>query len=231
MIQSNYIPWRGYFDFIDDVDVFIFYDDVQYGFGKKWRNRNKIITPFGLKYLTVPLEKKRGYKLIDEVKINYQHDWQLDHINKLISNYKKAPYFFSYINQFKSILNCNFNTISELNIALCKWIISILNINTVVKLSRELLIQDEDKAIRPLLFLKKLNATVYLTGPNTAPYTDHELYKTHGIQLEFKSYDYLPYHQCWSNFCNNVSILDLIFNTGPNAIKYLKSRTPNVRVC
>lgn len=229
IIQSNYIPWRGYFDFVDDVDVFVFYDDVPFGQGKKWRNRNQIKTPQGLKWLTVPLKKGKSDKLIRELQISYTHDWRREHVNKLATHYRQAPYLSPYLEEFAGILDREYTHLSELNIALCKWIMGILGIETETKVSWEFSAQG-DKRTRPLNLLVEMGATKYLSGATAAPYTDEALFRANGIELEYKSYDYLSYPQLWGEFMGQVSVLDLIFNTGTNAPQYLKSQKPNTRV-
>jgi len=103
MIQSNFIPWRGYFDFIDTVDLFIFYDDVNFGQGKKWRNRNKIKTKLGWQWLTVPLESNKSNKIIEEVKINYNTQWVKEHYNKLYENYHNSLYWKLYMSPLQKV--------------------------------------------------------------------------------------------------------------------------------
>jgi hypothetical protein len=229
IIQSNYVPWRGYFDFIDDVDLFVFYDDVPFGQGKKWRNRNQIKTEKGLSWLTVPLRRATPDTLIQDMEINHETDWQGDHVNKLLSHYRKAPFLHPYVDQFADIVASRYRTISELNVTLCKWVMKVLDIHTETKMSHEFQACG-DKRDRPIDLLSKAGATTYVSGPAAAPYTDLDLYRAHGIGFEYKSYDYEVYPQLWGAFEASVTVLDLILNTGPAARTYLKSITPNVKV-
>lgn len=226
-IQSNYIPWRGYFDFIDDVDLFVFYDDVQYGMGKKWRNRNKIKSRRGSQWLSIPLKHGKNNKLISEVAIDYSRRWQAKHLNLLYENYHNSPFFYLYIDEFSSVINKRYSNISELNVAVCKWIMSQLKIQSEVRMSHEFNLKG-DKKERVQHLLHKVRASAYLTGPNTLPYTDTQFFQASGISLEVKTYEYESYPQLWGEFIGNVSILDLIFNTGCDARKYLKSIKPNL---
>lgn len=228
MIQPNYIPWRGYFDFIDDVDVFVFYDDVPYGQGKKWRNRNVIKTPAGLKWLTVPLCHGQANTPICDVLISDSRRWQDVHMNQLQVNYRKAPYWHEYADDFYTIINKDYLRIADLDIELCGWIMRVLGIDTQILRSHDLAVPAGNKAERPVKLLERIGAWTYVTGPNTEPYTDLQLFHSHGIRVEFKSYDYMFYPQLWGgDFVDNVSVLDLLFNTGPLARQYLKSLTPN----
>src|SRR5262245_8270050 len=105
MIQPNYMPWRGYFDFIDEVDLFIFYDDVPYGQGKKWIKPNIIKTRHWLKWMTVPLKHHDRNSLIRDVQIDYSRNWQSDHLNLLYESYHQSPFWENYINEFASLIN------------------------------------------------------------------------------------------------------------------------------
>src|SRR5581483_4169633 len=135
VIQSNYIPWRGYFDFIDSVDLFVFHDDLQYT-KNDWRNRNRILTPAGLRWLTVPVSYKYVEQKIDEVSIDYQQNWAARHIQLLEANYRRSPFFWDYIDELGSILEKPFASISELNVTVCKWLMHVLEIHTPIRMSR-----------------------------------------------------------------------------------------------
>lgn len=225
IIQSNYVPWRGYFDFIDDVDLFIFYDDVKYTKGD-WRNRNKIKSQQGLEWLTIPVKFLKLNQLIKDTAIDYSQKWQKYHEKKLNQNYSKALHYNTYINDFVSIINITYSSISELNVVLCKWIMKMLEIHTPTKMSHDFYLSG-NKTARLIDLLTQVSATSYLSGSSAAAYLDMELFRQTGIQLEFKSYDYAPYPQLWGEFTGEVTVLDLLFNTGPEARKYLKSRTSN----
>src|SRR5262245_42016043 len=186
MIQSNYVPWRGYFDFIDDVDLFVFYDDVQYT-PKDWRNRNRIKTRNGLKWLSVPVAHDRA-TLIQDAHIRYESRWVDKHIRSLSLEYKTAAFFVPYAEEFFEILRSRFRTISELNVHACKWVMRKLGIRTDTRMSSDFAVQG-NKSDRPIAILEKLGATSYLSGPASKPYTDVQKFKEAGIGLEFKSYE------------------------------------------
>ena len=225
VIQSNYVPWRGYFDFIDSVDLFVFHDDLQYT-KNDWRNRNRIVTPDGLRWLTVPVSYKKVSQRIDEVPVDYRQEWAKQHLNQLEANYRRAPFFQTYAPDFARIIARDFASISELNVALCKWIMEILDIRTPVLMSRNLKVSGT-KSERLIDLLTTVNATTYLSGPSAAAYLDLPLFQQHGFRVEYKSYDYPTYSQCHPGFCGDASILDLLFNTGPDARQYMKSGAPN----
>lgn len=222
--QSNYIPWRGYFDFIDDVDLFIFYDDVQYSH-RTWRNRNQVKTANGLVWLSVPV--LHGHDtLIENARIRYDTRWVDKHTRTLSLAYQKAPHLQPYLGEFAGLLGCGFETISQLNVAVCRWVMEKLSIRTRTMMSSELEAQG-DKFERPLRILREVGATAYLSGPTARPYTDAGRIREAGIGLEFKAYGYGEYPQLHGAFAGAVSVLDLLFNTGPAARSHLKSSLPN----
>lgn len=221
MIQSSYIPWRGYFDFIDDCDLFVFYDDVQYTH-RSWRNRNRIKTDRGPMWLSVPVLHNQE-TLIQQAQIDYSTRWSDKHMRSLTLAYSKAPYFEAYAPGFFDILRSRPKTISELNVRASAWIMEQLGISTRTRMSNEFGIHG-DKEERPLRILRHLGATAYLAGPTAKPYTDSEKFRRAGVALEFKVYDYPEYPQLHGAFEPNVTVLDLLFNCGPQARRYLKSR-------
>lgn len=229
IIQSNYIPWRGYFDFIDDVDLFIFYDDVQYT-KNDWRNRNKIKTANGLIWLTVPaLFKLAENTLIEDVKIDYKKDWVKKHIDSVRFSYSKSPYFKAYADEFFNILNKRFDTISGLNINVITWIMSELDIKTNIKMSSEFN-AGGTKTDRLIDILKKAGATSYLSGPSAKSYLEVDKFREAGIVLEYKVYEYEEYPQLYGRFEPSVTVIDLLLNCGKDSRKYLKSLRPNEKV-
>jgi len=226
IIQSNYIPWRGYFDFIDDVDLFVFYDDVQYT-KKNWRNRNRIKTPNGLLWLSVPVLSNR-HTMIDEAKILYDSNWIEKHIKSMVLNYRNSLNLDECIEGYSRILTSKYETLSELNITLCKWIMQLLGIKTKIVNSRDLGISGT-KYDRPIKILKHLNANSYLSGAVAKGYIDESAFQQAGIKLEYKSYEYLPYKQLWGNsFEPSVTVLDMLCNSPREKWRlYLKSQITN----
>jgi WbqC-like protein family len=223
MIQSNYIPWRGYFDFIDDCDVFVYYDDVQYTH-RSWRNRNRIKTDRGPIWVSVPVIHDQA-TLIQDARIDYGTRWLDKHVRTLTLAYKKAPHFGAYAEEFFELLHGRPETISQLNVRVCGWIMNQLGIQTRTRMAGEFGIVG-DRVDRPLRFARHLSATSYLAGPTAKPYTDVEGFRAAGIALEFKVYDYPEYPQLHGAFEPNVTVLDLLFNCGPEARRYLKSLRP-----
>ena len=223
IIQSNYIPWKGYFDIINMVDEFILYDDVQYT-RRDWRNRNKIKTPQGLRWITIPVEVKgKYYQKIKDVKIS-DKEWGKKHWTQITQNYKKAKYFKEYKEFFKELyLNSKETYLSEINYKFIMAINEILGIKTKIRWSSEFNLVD-GKNERLLGICKDCNADVYLSGPAAKGYLDEKLFEKEGIKVEWMDYSGYPeYNQLYPPFEHGVTILDLIFNEGRNATRFMKS--------
>jgi hypothetical protein len=225
IIQSNFLPWRGYFDFIKNVDLFIFHDDLQYTKGD-WRNRNKIKTPQGTQWITVPVHYQFTNQLIDETTIIYQTDWPRHMLNCIKNSYAKAPYFEVYFPELTKLLIEPAQTISDLNVRLIHWVCSLLDIHTPMVFSRQYH-PVGTKTERLIGILKQVGATTYLSGPAAKSYLIPELFINEGIKLEYKAYGYLEYPQLYPPYDPFVSVIDLIFMTGKKATSFLTCTKEN----
>jgi hypothetical protein len=229
IIQSNFVPWRGYFDFIDSVDLFVFLDDVQYT-RRDWRNRNLFKMPHcATVWATVPVRGVSRGQLIQDVLIDYDQNWVAKLSGLLDHNYKRAPFYLEYRDKFLEILNRKYPRLSQLNVALIRWIMQELGINTRTYMSSEFN-PIGPKSSKLLDILEKVGATEYLSGLSAKSYLDEDAFKESGIILKYKSYDYPPYPQLFPPFEGRVSVLDLLLNCGPDSINYYKSRTPDILV-
>lgn len=220
VIQSNYIPWKGYFDIINDVDLFVFYDDVQYT-KNDWRNRNKIKTPKGSEWLTIPVNASNDL-LICEVEMS-NPNLISKHYKTLNALYSKAPYFKRYKPFLEHVyMEQKWSNLSEMNQYLIKHISKeFLGINAEFKDSRE---YDSNgrKLNRLIDILKKAKAEVYVSGPAAGDYIDLTRFKEEEIQLVYKDYKGYPeYEQFHPPFDHYVSILDLLFHAGPDSAYYI----------
>jgi hypothetical protein len=215
IIQSSYIPWKGYFDIIHDVDLFVFLDDVQFTV-RDWRNRNKIKTPQGARWLTIPVGSKRD-RLIHEVQIT-DDGWGISHWKSIEQNYSKTPYYKKYKGFFEHVyLDLVWTNLSQLNQFLVKRIsLDILGVQTKFSDSREYHAQGE-KLERLLDLLVKTNAEYYISGPSAKDYIVDDQIADIGIELHYKDYSGYPqYHQLFPPFDHGVTILDVLFNCGPD---------------
>ena len=223
IIQSNYIPWKGYFDIINSVDEFIIYDDMQYT-KRDWRNRNRIVTSTGLLWLTIPVKVKgKFFQKISETEVG-EDSWNKKHWTTLTHHYKKTPFFNDYKDSIEELyLNCNEKLLSKVNYRFLEGINSLLGIKTKMIFSSEFSLVGE-KSERLLNICKQAEATTYLSGPSAKTYLDENLFHQENIQVEWMDYSNYPeYPQLYSPFEHGVTVFDLIFNTGTDACKYMKS--------
>ncbi len=220
VIQSNYIPWKGYFDIIRDVDLFIFYDDVQYT-KNSWRNRNKIKTSQGVCWLTIPVGSRED-RLICDVQFA-DENWAKTHWTTLKQAYSKSPFFKRYQSFFEHVyLESKWTNLSDLNQFLIKTIArEFLGIETQFMDSREVHAEGE-KLDRLIDLLSKVGATLYVSGPTAQAYIDDRRFVEAGIELVYKDYSGYPeYSQQFPPFEHAVSIVDVLFNCGPDASHYV----------
>jgi len=223
ILQPSYIPWRGYFEQIYLADVFVFYDDVKYD-KNGWRNRNRIKTPQGVIWLTIPVHTK-GLSTenipINQIQIAWQQPWNRKHWMTLQQVYGKAPYFDLYaplLEDFYSrepVYLSEFN--SDLTIALCEK----LGISGTKFVRSSSLNASGTKTDRLIQILTPLGVDEYLTGPSAQSYIEEDKFEAAGIRLSYMVYKYPEYQQLYPPYDPNVSILDLMFMTGPDALCYI----------
>lgn len=218
--QSNYIPWKGYFDLIHDVDLFVFLDDVQFT-KNDWRNRNRIKTRAGAQWLTIPVGAS-PHRLISEVTLP-RLDWQRKHWKTLGQLYGKAPFFPQYVRFFEHVyLEHKWASLSELNQFLIQAIArDLLGIKTIFANSTDFPCEGRNQD-RVLNLLKAVRAEVYVSGPAGKAYLDPKRFDRAGIALRWKDYaGYPEYAQFHPPFLHAVTILDLLFHVGPAAPHYI----------
>jgi len=222
IVQPSYIPWRGYFDLIRRVDLFVFYDDVQYD-RRGWRNRNRIKTPLGTRWLTIPVHA-RGAQTegvpIHRIRTAGDH-WPQEHLQVLRRAYGATPYFSEYEEWLDRVYAAPPALLADFTIALTKDVASFLGIATPFVRSSELGGAGA-KTERLLDVLRKVGATRYLSGPSARAYIDEEQFASAGIALEWMEYRYSDYPQLYPPFDQHVSVLDLLFMTGPRARDFLQ---------
>jgi hypothetical protein len=220
ILQSNYIPWKGYFDIIHFVDEFIWYDDVQYT-KNDWRNRNKIITANGAQWLTVPCSGKGGL-LINQVELK-DPKWQEKHWKTLTNAYSKAPFFSQFREFFKELyLGCRWEMLYLMNRAFVERIShEILGIKTIFGDSTDYDVQGKKQG-KLLGIIEKAGADTYLSGPAAKNYIDEDEFHRQNISLEWMDYSGYPeYPQIYGEFTHSVTILDLLFNVGDETPWYI----------
>ena len=226
ILQSSYIPWKGYFDLINMVDEFILYDDRQYT-KRDWRNRNRVKTPQGPIWLTIPVKVKGQYtQRIDEVVIS-EPSWPENHWQTLHHNYASAPHFAAGRAIFERLyLECapTMSNLSQINRTFIEAICGILGINTRISISTDYPAPASDRTGTLIGLCKSAGATGYLSGPSARAYIKEEEFERAAIALSYMDYSGYPeYPQLNPPFEHEVTVLDLIFNTGPDARLFMKS--------
>ena len=218
--QSNFLPWRGYFDLIRCADVFVFHDDIQYT-KQDWRNRNRLKMNDGTHWFTVPVKKHPTDTAIDHIEID-GHSWVNQHRGMIASSLSLCPHYRDVLPLIKDLEK--FTHLSAMNQELIRRICFYLGIHTQRMDARPMGLTGK-KTEKILAICKYLGADTYISGPAARQYLDVDLLENHGIKTEWKDYNYLSYPQPWGAFDGAVTILDLIANLGPEAQNNIYSMT------
>jgi hypothetical protein len=223
ILQPSYIPWRGYFDQINQAEVFVFYDDVQYD-KHGWRNRNQIKTAQGKQWLTIPVHSG-GVTVestpIREVRIDWHTAWNKAHWKALTFAYNRAPFFHNYAPLLESFYQRHDEFLADFTIDLTIALAEELGIGKTRFVRSSTLQASGQKTGRLVQILAELGATHYLSGPSARDYIEPDQFTAAGIALEYIKYDYPEYPQLYPPYDGQVSILDLLFMTGPDAIQFV----------
>lgn len=220
--QSNYIPWKGYFDAINQADVFVIYDEMQYT-KNDWRNRNQIKTPNGIQWLTIPVKQGMLDQKISETEVANQV-WRKKHWKTILQNYRKAPHFEEFAPDFEELyLNDSETNLSQINEKFIHAINQQLGITTEFRSSSDFDLSEE-RTQRLVNICSELKADTYLSGPAAKDYLNEAPFNDAGIGVEWLDYSGYPeYPQQFGGFEHGVTILDLLFNTGKDAPEFMKS--------
>lgn len=211
IIQSNYLPWKGYFHIIQSVDHFVFLDSVKYT-RRDWRNRNLIKTPEGVVWLTIPVHASGNTPINQAVIADFR--WQKNHLKTLKQFYGKCPYFEEYFPLLEELYSRRWKYLSDLNQTLIREISQLLGIKTRFYDDRQFSTSD-NKSRRLRDIVEALGADIYITGPSAKAYLQEDIYRQAGINVEYFKYPTYPeYEQVWGKFLSQVSILDLLFHQG-----------------
>lgn len=221
--QPNYLPWLGYFYKMEECDVFVFLDAVQFPRGQSFANRNRIKVHNGTTWLTVPVTLPDG----EEGKATYNEvafatdKWKRKHLKTLQMNYKRSPYYDEIYPLIEEQLHRHDDFV-ELNIGLITVCTQYLGLQTdTIRLS-ELPGSFGEKTQLIVDICDALDAHVYLSGTGGGKeYNDEALLQEHGIELRYSQFTHPEYPQPWGDFEPNLSIIDLLFNCGPKSRKIL----------
>ncbi|WP_324730747.1 WbqC family protein [Pseudomonas paeninsulae] len=222
IVQSNYIPWKGYFDMIAAVDEFILYDDMQFT-KNDWRNRNQIKTPQGTQWLTVPVGKDISRRIRD---VALDSRWQVKHWKSLESNYRRAPHFDEIAVWLEPLYMAqSYANLSQMNRQFIEVVCSYLGIKTVISNSWDYTLVD-GKIERLVDLCRQAGGTEYISGPAAKDYIEERVFTDMGIKLSWFDYSgYSEYPQLWGEFTHGVTILDLLFNCGMSSPNYMRHVT------
>jgi hypothetical protein len=221
ILQSGYVPWKGYFDLMNAVDEFILLDEVQYT-RRDWRNRNRVKSPSGIRWLTIPVMVKGRYlQRIDETLVS-DPSWAMKHWSALLAWYRRAPFFERYRSPLESLyLEADERHLSEINRRFLETLRDLLRISTPITSSRDYR-AGGDKSERLLGICQAAGAGRYLSGPSARAYLDEERFRAEHIEVVWMSYEGYPaYEQMYPPFDHHVSVLDLLFSVGDDAPRYM----------
>ncbi len=223
IVQSNYIPWRGYFDLIRSADVFVLYDDVQFT-RRDWRNRNLIRTAQGLHWLSIPVKNRgRFTQRIQDVEVS-DRDWSAKHWQTISTSYRKAAGFAAMANRLEELYaQCQpLERLSDVNQLLLSGICRLLGIPTPLIFSSSFP-SVSGRTENLVNLCVALKADTYISGPAAKVYLQYDLFERRNIGVEYFDYaGYPAYAQLHGGFESAVSILDLLLNTGETAAAYLQ---------
>lgn len=223
IIQSSYVPWKGYFDIIRGVDRFILLDDVQYSRGD-WRNRNRIKTAQGLKWISIPLRHSGTFpELIQHMRVSDPR-WHRSHASLIEQAYKGAPGWPVLRTWLREHLQTvESESLSEINEALLRSLCGLLRIDTPIVQSTIYGVREEDPTARVVALCKAAGAATYVSGPSASAYIDTARFEQAGIALEYFDYSGYPeYPQPHGPFVHGVSIIDTIACLGADAWQALR---------
>lgn len=226
IVQSSYIPWKGYFDLIDSVDEFVLYDDQQYT-RRDWRNRNRIKTAQGPIWLTIPVQVKgRYHQKIQETTVS-DPAWANRHWRTIEHAYGRAPHFDEHRDVLHRLYaECDEGFLSDVNRRFLDVLCDLLGIRTRIVWSTDYEAEGA-KTERLVSLCRAAGATSYLSGPTARAYLNESRFDDAGIELRFMDYSAYPqYEQLYPPFEHAVSVIDLLVHTGPAARSYLKSLSP-----
>ncbi len=228
IMQPTYNPWIGYFDLMDKVDVFVYLDNVQL-VKRSWHVRNRIKTPQGELFLTIPIKKQKSRKdsLIKDALLNDEENWRYKHLKSIEINYKKAKYFDIVFPFLEGIIDNNIKYLGDFNINMIEKIKYAIGINTQTLRSSDIPFIKGKRDSLLAKICKYLNANIYISPQGSSIYIERdnpggEIVK-HGIELFYHNYEHPVYNQLYGKFIPYMGIIDLLFNEGfQNALEIIR---------
>jgi hypothetical protein len=217
--QPQYLPWLGYFDKIRRADVFCYLNDVQYK-KNEWQNRNRIKTAQGWQWMTVPVRYRFPQK-INEVYIDNAVEWKKKHLQAMLTNYNRAPYFKQVVAILEDAFFKEWEFVSELNVHLIESLKNLLNLDTKRSVCSSDLKLSEEPTDRLIDICKALGADTYLAGQGGMEYMDLERFEKNGLKVIVQEFKHPVYPQMFEEFQSHLSVVDLLCNCGPESINII----------
>lgn len=225
ILQPTYLPWMGYFEMIGSSDIYVVFDHVQF-VKKSWQQRNRIKTPNGVIWLTIPVQKDSRETRICDVKISYDNENSLEkHWKTIEFAYQKAPYFKDYRDVFEKIYSKKYILLRDLNMEIVRVVCDILGIKTKIIFSSEINLNEENmgKEEKIINLCKKTGIKHLYDAKGAEDFLDESLFKKEGISIIFQEFNHPVYNQLYGDFIPYLSVLDLLFNEGENSLAIVKS--------
>lgn len=224
IMQPTFLPWVGYFDLIDRVDRFVYLDTVPFT-RQSWQHRNRIKTAQGLQWLTLPVQASvREKTLIADVTLGPVKPEKI--CRAIEQNYARAPFFAELWPCFRPHLEALMagDNLAALNIALIETACEILGVETP-RVRASSLTPAEGRVERLIAITKELRGSIYLSPMGAAGYLTEaaDAFSASGLTLAFQAYEHPAYRQLFPPFAAGCGFLDLLFNTGPDALAILRS--------
>ncbi|TKB33752.1 MAG: hypothetical protein E8D51_05915 [Nitrospira sp.] len=217
--QPQFLPWLGYLDKIDQADVFIALDTVQFK-KNEWQNRNRIRTADGCQWITVPVIHRFG-QLVKDVRINQTVNWRAQHLRALEIHYAKAPFRERYLPELRSMYEAPWERLHDVNLAVIRWLLEAFGITTPVRCASEWEAREEPTD-RLIDLCRAVGASVYLSGPGGDDYLDVPRFESSGLKLEMQRFQHPLYRQVYEPFMPAMSAIDLLCCCGPEALTRLR---------
>lgn len=225
ILQPTYLPWMGYFEMIGSSDIYVVLNHVQF-VKKSWQQRNRIKTPNGIIWLTIPIQRESREIKICDVKISYDNENILEkHWKTITFAYQKAPYFKDYKDIFEHIYSKKYSLLQDLNLEIIRAICEILGIKTKIIFSSEIDLNEENmgKEEKIINICKKTGIKHLYDAKGAEDFLDESLFQKEGISITFQEFNHPVYKQLYGDFIPYLSALDLLFNEGENSLAIIQS--------
>ncbi len=220
--QPTYLPWTGYFRIMKEADVYVFMDNVQFE-QRSWQSRNRIKSTQNFAWLSIPTHHGSQSR-ISEVEVDNSKPWKRQHLNAIKTSYGKAPYFSLYSSFFKSIYESSWTELALLNICLIKYFSAKLGLSPVFVRASKLGLEGKRTTLL-LDICKMFGADRYVSSIGAKNYMEQDgaksIFEKERIKVEFLEVNSFKYPQLFGEFIPELSVIDLLFNCGPDSSKIL----------